>query len=244
MDEHRFQQWRLDFLSVVNCFPANNQFVNWQEAGIRHGFIGVSQNSRAQDFWHVHQVHGTKILDLGDTSDTSKDQIDSIQADGLTITKQSQAIAVKTADCLPILIFHPHRVWAVHAGWRGLAAGMLQEALQSMVLHGCQDSVARFGIGPAIGMQRFEIGPEVVEGFLSSERPVAEDALLFALQKGERDRWFLDLQWLACFILQDAGISPTQISVMRSCTYDDPKWHSYRRDGQKSGRNLSWIACG
>ncbi len=178
----------------------------------------------AQPCW-LDQVHGTELLEL-----TSGIQARS-SADGSYSFHPNLACVVMTADCLPVLLcrLDGQGVSAIHAGWRGLCGGIIEKA------------AARLGpprelmawLGPAIGPECFEVGPEVVEAFCNKQ-PEAIDAFI---QKGER--WYGSLEKLAMQRLQHYGVE--QIYKSGLCTYSDPeRFYSYRRDGE-TGRMASLI---
>jgi len=159
--------------------------------------------------------------------------IDCDPADAAITSEAGVVCAVLTADCLPLLLCDADgtQVAAVHAGWRGLAAGVVQAA------------VARFSVpaarlvgwlGPAIGPARYEVGEEVAR-ILSSVHPdAAKD-----LRPGRPGRWFADLYGLACGILRETGVS--RVFGGAHCTYADAeRFYSYRRE-ETTGRMATLI---
>jgi YfiH family protein len=143
---------------------------------------------------------------------------------------------VMTADCLPVLLTDKQgrRVAALHAGWRGLAGGILEAG------------VARFPakseilawLGPAIGPEKFEVGAEVIEQL--SIKGIQQHQ--WCRGAGKKDKWLVDLYQLARLRLQLAGV--TEISGGEYCTFtDDQRFFSYRRQGE-CGRmaSLIWIS--
>lgn len=143
---------------------------------------------------------------------------------------------VLTADCLPILICNQQgtQVAAIHAGWRGLASGIIETTLQSLSDSG-ENLLA--WLGPAIGPQKFEVGNDVLHAF-TSKQPEA----LAAFNPVSQDKWLADLYQLATLRLKSFGI--THIYGGSYCTYTQPDlFFSYRRDQGKTGRmaSLIWI---
>ena len=176
----------------------------------------------------LEQVHGTRVIDL-DTAPA-----DDRRGDAAVTRRPGVVAAVLTADCLPVVLASANgQVLAVaHAGWRGLADGVLEATVDAM-------DVAADGIhawlAPCIGQAAFEVGPEVREEFMVGDPRAAEG---FAAGRG--DRWLADLQWLARHRLARLGV--TQVALTRACTATDPdRYFSYRRDGQ-CGRmaTLAW----
>ena len=175
-------------------------------------------------FW-LQQVHGTDVATLPDTR-----QI----ADAAVTDLPGHVCAILTADCLPVLFCDRAgtRVAAAHAGWRGLAAGILENTVQRFDAVG--DVMA--WMGPAISAQKFEVGPEVREQFLDFNR---ETDTFFALSPERPGHFLADLYGLARFRLEQAGVN--LIYGGGFCTASDAQqFFSYRRDGQ-TGRTASCI---
>jgi hypothetical protein len=148
--------------------------------------------------------------------------------DALFAAEPGLALAIATADCLPVLLASPQGVAAVHAGWRGLAHGVLAPAIAAL---GAPAEVAAW-IGPAIGQCCYEVGDEVAQ-------QVADASSIAVTQPGPRGRPHLDLAAAARHQLEAAGIS--QVELLISCTQCDQRLWSYRRDGKGAGRNLAFI---
>ncbi len=172
----------------------------------------------------LNQVHGTGVKKLPSScSDVTSDA-------AFTATQQ-QVCAVLTADCLPVLFCNlaGTQVAAAHAGWRGLCEGVLEQTLA--VFEG-QEVMA--WLGPAIGPDAFEVGPEVREAFMEKD-PEAEQAFI---QK-DNGKWLGNLYLLAKQRLAMAGV--TDVYGGKFCTYlEKDRFYSYRRDG-KTGRMVSVI---
>ena len=177
----------------------------------------------------LNQVHGTRSVLLGsaDFADGTPD------ADAVIGTQAGDICVVQTADCLPVLLCASdgQEIAAVHAGWRGLAGGVI-EATVARMTSAVGDLIV--WLGPAISQPAFEVGDEVRQQF----RPWSDDdnGLFVA---NDRGRWQADLFGLASARLEKMGIRA--IYGERLCTYDDPdRFFSYRRDG-KTGRLLSFV---
>lgn len=177
----------------------------------------------------LRQVHGTVCVDLDQTADPAP------EADAALTRTPGRAAVVQTADCLPVLLTHRAGavVAAVHAGWRGLHAGVLRSAVRGMT----DDPSTLVGVfGPAIGSAAFEVGPEVREAFLE------QDSRLDAcFRQGHADRWHADLYDIARRQLGALGV--VDIMLPGWCTRTDTRFHSWRRDGLAAGRmaHLIWI---
>lgn len=148
-------------------------------------------------------------------------------ADGLVTNLPNTALMVHTADCVPIMFFDPlhNAIGLVHAGWRGLVAGICTEAilrLQEKYDSHPQDIIAC--VGPGIGPCHFEVQDDVWSQFAA----ICKDSKVF---EQSQHRKFLNL-WLASREqLQNIGLKPQNIEVLGACTYCDDDFSSFRRDG-------------
>lgn len=177
----------------------------------------------------LQQVHGVAVARADDESVP--------EADALWTDEPGLACCVLTADCLPVLLCTADgaRVAAAHAGWRGLAAGVLEASVAALGGDSC------FAwLGPAIGAKAFEVGPEVRSAFVDAMHPADTDATLRCFAPSIRDgHYFADLHGLARLRLRHLGVE--HISAVDACTYSQPaRFFSYRRDGQ-TGRMASFI---
>lgn len=177
----------------------------------------------AQPAW-LEQVHGNRVVDAARITDP-------VQADGSYATIPGAVCAVLTADCLPVLFCRQdgQRVAAVHAGWRGLAGGVLEAALEAL---GPGDYLA--WLGPAIGPAAFEVGPEVRNAFVAFQPAAAA-----AFQETRPGHWLADLYGLARLRLAARGVDA--VYGGEHCTYrESERFFSYRRDGV-TGRMATLI---
>lgn len=176
----------------------------------------------------LKQVHGTNAVSWDKAKTTGA------EADAIFSSQPGQVCAVLTADCLPVLFCNQAgtRIAAAHAGWRGLAAGVLEASVLAME---CKPADLIAWLGPAIGPQAFEVGRDVYDTFVELN---PENTAAF---KPHRDRWLADLYQLARHALARVGIH--QVFGGGYCTYSEPEYfYSYRRDGV-TGRmaSLIWI---
>lgn len=196
----------------------------------------------------LEQVHGCAVHRVGRAGEhgAAADADVVPMADATVIEQPGVAACVLTADCLPVLFAHRSGqiVGAAHAGWRGLAAGVLEQTLTAMAVPAEEVSV---WLGPAIGPAAFEVGPEVREAFLSAERAraggVPDTAVENAFTPGAGDRWHADLWALARHRLGAAGV--TQIGGGGIDVHGCPsRFYSWRRDAGRTGRQatLIWIS--
>ncbi len=179
----------------------------------------------ADPVW-LQQVHGTAAVDIAKTGKT-------VEADAAFCHEPGRVCAVMTADCLPVLFCDRAGtvVAAAHAGWRGLLAGVLEACIDTM--HVDSGEILAW-LGPAIGVQSFEVGAEVRDAFVARD-----GAASAAFHPQGNDKWLADLAMLARQRLNSAGV--TAIYGGELCTFaDSQRFFSYRRDGV-TGRMASLI---
>jgi YfiH family protein len=181
----------------------------------------------------LRQVHG-RAVHVVDASSPQVHDGEPPEADACIVRGHGAVAVVQTADCLPILLAARDQplVAAIHAGWRGLAGGVIESTLEQLQLDPGQ---LHAWLGPAIGQQAFEIGPEVRKAFVDQHFHAIE-----CFNRGDGDRWHADLYALARQRLQTAGIESIRGGAW--CTHSDARsFHSFRRDGAASGRMASLI---
>ena len=197
----------------------------------------------AQPLW-LQQVHGTEVV-YGPALQTDFQQaVTAPQADASWTDHPGQILAVLTADCLPVLLCHSagHWVAVAHAGWRGLAAGVLGKLLNQLPAAGAH---AMAWLGPAISAASYEVGAEVYHRFISLD-PAYADAFTRHPQNGEdwgedrgEERWQADLYAIARRQLKQLGV--TAVYGGEYCTLRQRDlFFSYRRD-QRCGRQACFI---
>lgn len=184
----------------------------------------------------VHQVHGAAvhILRAGHPDHAASQDA---KADALVTDDPSRLIAVRVADCTPILLasLDGSVVAAVHAGWRGVISGVLPAAISAMRDLGARDIHA--AIGPCISAAHFEVGPEVAAEFT---RVFGQDASLVALHPRAPGKWLIDLKAALLRQSQRAGLS--RVDVLPHCTVAMPDlFYSHRRDAGRTGRMMAVI---
>lgn len=181
------------------------------------------------------QVHGATVLRVG--SDDDPEQVASSAADALFTTDPGIGIGVRTADCVPVLLTSRGGacVAAIHAGWRGAVAGIVAATVRALEDAGFPPQVWRAAVGPCIGPEAFEVGPEVIEAAASG---MSLDGLVMP---GAGDRMHLDLGALVERQLCLAGVP--EVERIALCTArDTTRWFSHRAEGGRTGRQISVIA--
>jgi YfiH family protein len=181
-------------------------------------------NLPGEPVW-LDQVHGCRILDL--------DRGESGSADGAVTTNAGQVLAVMTADCLPVLLASKDgcRIGAAHAGWRGLANGVLDAAVGAFSRPAGELCA---WLGPAIGRGAFEVGDDVRAAFIATDSDAAS-----AFDRNARGRWQADLHALGQRALLRLGVN--DIYGAARCTFADSRqFYSHRREAP-CGRMASLI---
>lgn len=173
------------------------------------------------------QVHGVRVLDAAGVADAP-------EADASISTHSRTVCVVQTADCLPVLFsdLHGRVVGAAHAGWRGLARGVLQNTVNAMRSTGAAEITA--WLGPAIGPQNFEVGQDVFDAFVALDPRMAQ-----AFQPGAAGKYLADIYLLARLILKGAGVHDV-FGGGRCTVSEKDSFYSFRRD-RVTGRMASLI---
>jgi YfiH family protein len=208
------------------------------ERRIEHGF-GTRDAVPPAGLRRPRQVHGTRIVDAAACAGP-----EAPPADGVTSAVSGTSVAVITADCVPILLASAdgRAVAAVHAGWRGLASGVVAAGVAALGerVSGTSELVA--ALGPHIGPCCYEVDGPVIAAL--AERFSAD--LAAALTPTRPDHAALDLGRIALSALTAAGLDPNAVgSLPGTCTHcDAERFHSYRRDGPGAGRLVHYITSG
>jgi YfiH family protein len=179
----------------------------------------------------LRQVHGVDVHRFESPA------VEEVEVDASVTSEPGVVLAILTADCMPVLFSADDgsEIGAAHAGWRGMAGGVLENTLAMM-----RTSPARVHawMGPAAGPQAYEVGAEVFEAFIADDRDAAD-----AFVSTRPDHWRVDLYALARRRLQAAGLASERIHGGGLCTISEPqRFFSHRRD-QRGGRmaSLLWI---
>ncbi len=205
----------------------------------------------------LKQIHSDQIIVLDQQK--KLDSLQGIEGDAIISTVAGIAIAVRTADCVPILIAHPlGLVAAVHAGWRGTRAKILQKTLLKIkeILNDDLSQI-HLAVGPAICVGCYEVGDEVARQFLGTDAgchpcesrgPFESNwtPAFAGVTKGEKGKYLLDLKLANQKLALAVGVPSTHIQIRKECTLCHEKnFFSYRgamkRGEIGEGRNYSWV---
>ncbi len=195
--------------------------------GIEHGFSIAAP----ADVRMVKQVHGTVVIEVAASDDPMR--LGACEGDALATTAPGLALGVRSADCVPVLLADPRTgaIAAAHAGWRGVASGVVPAAVGALVRLGASASDLRVALGPSIGPCCFEVGDDVAARF------PAPTVHVRAAGKPT-----VDLRHAVALQLAASGVTPDRIDVDAPCTFCDPAgWPSYRRQGAAASRLIGWI---
>jgi len=201
-----------------------------------HARCAAAVGYAAGSLYEVSQVHGAAVVAV-DASDDAV-AVRRREADALCAARGAVAVGVRIADCVPVLLADASTgaVAAVHAGWRGTVAGVIEAAVDRLHdRYGSEPSSLAAAILPHIGDCCFEVGEEVAETLrLSSPDPNVVDR--------SRSKPHVDLAAIVSAKLVRMGLAAERIERIAGCTRCEPeRFFSFRRDGKHSGRHLAVI---
>lgn len=175
---------------------------------------------------YADQVHSDNIQLVSEDGTYSA-------TDGLITTLPGLTLAIQAADCAALLLWDASSwvIGAIHAGWRGAAAGIVSKGVRSMVREGADPGQLKAFVSPCLSQKNFEVGTEVAELFPSSY-----------VDENSYRKPHVDLKGFLAGQLRAAGLKPSHIEVRKECTFDDAgDFYSYRREGGESGRMMALI---
>jgi hypothetical protein len=197
---------------------------------VPHGF-GTRGAAEPPGLVRPRQVHGCRVAHVrGDAAEPR-------EADAIVSARPGSPVGVVTADCVPILLASADGTWvaAVHAGWRGLAAGVIEAGVEALRETGAR--AMRAALGPCIGACCYEVDEPV----LAPLRGRYGAALERAIRSARAGHARLDLALLARHALESARVDVIGDAAL-ACTHCDAvRFHSYRREGPCSGRLVHWV---
>ncbi len=206
-------------------------------SGVTHGF-GLRGALEPPGCVRPRQVHGVRVVRARPDLGAAREEGDAIVSDvpGL-------AVAVVTADCVPVLVSARDGacVAAIHAGWRGLAAGVVRAGIDALAPLGGAPAELRAVVGPHIGACCYEVDEPVIAA-LRARFGAAAHAALRPVRAGHA---LLDLGALVREDCRRAGLAADAIAATSGCTRcEATRFHSYRRDGPRAGRLVHHVAAG
>jgi len=185
--------------------------------------------------YRAHQVHRADVVEV--RGDEEPAAVAGAAADVLCARAAGVVVAVRTADCVPILLCAPGvgACAAVHAGWRGTVAGAVGAGVAALRRHGAAPQDIHAAIGPAICGPCYEVGDDVAARVAAVEPA--------AVTRDAAGRAHADLQRCNRSALLAAGVPAAQIEILDACTRcdEDGRFHSFRRDGEVRGEQLAFI---
>jgi polyphenol oxidase len=176
-----------------------------------------------------YQVHGTTVQRVGDAVQPDSESQPEIEADGQATALSNLGAIVLTADCLPVALGANGAVAMVHAGWRGLAAGVLEEGVRAVRELGGEDDIVAI-IGPGAGPCCYEVGEEVHAAFGGAHSAQGPHTRNIDLKAIARDRLL--------------AVGVTEVQDLAICTICDERFFSHRREGARAGRQggVAWLS--
>ncbi len=221
--------------------------------GVYHAFPGIDplhgrgSRERLREVFSVppsrvgtlRQVHSGRVLKMTD-ADADVPGRRWREGDAIWTADPGTGVGVRTADCVPILLAHPGIpvCAAVHAGWRGMAAGIVAATVGTIAERFGSSAVA--GLVAAAGPAAKGCCYEIDEDVASRLRACPGGSRRLSRGAGE-GKWMADLQGMALDALLEAGLSPSRIEAVGPCTICSPAHHSFRREKSLTGRHLSFI---
>ncbi|MGB3725498.1 MAG: peptidoglycan editing factor PgeF [Glaciecola sp.] len=197
---------------------------------LRNYLLHQTSNHTAASFKWLNQQHTTAIYDYKDYTNSGK--TNAAPCDGMVVQQPHVPLVIMTADCMPVVLFchETSTLVCVHAGWRGLVDGILENALSRFD----NPNQVRVWIGPSISAPFFEVGDDTIDQFSSYERSIV------SLPNGKHQ---IDLAEIANLKLSKLGVCKVEVSPI--CTYDNPQCYSHRRSqhmGLSSTGRLATVA--
>jgi len=176
----------------------------------------------------LNQIHSDQIIQI-----ENNEWMTGKPGDGLVTALPNVCLGIKTADCVPILLFHPNgTIAAIHAGWRGSSQQIVKQCVEKYFVASSRDKIKAL-IGPAICAKHYEVGEEVADLF--KQYPDA-------LNAGKKNKFYLNLGRVNEHQLLQAGLTLPNIETIPHCTFELAElYHSFRRNGASNERNYSLV---
>lgn len=216
-----------------------------RHAEIVHGFttkalgadydrIAVAARVLVSQIYYAEQIHSEKVIVIDENSELA--QLPA--ADAFVTNRADVLVGVRTADCLPILVYDPVKkvVAAIHAGYRGLLKGVIQNTLNVMQNKlGTSISDVRVVIGPSVCINHYEVGQELIDEFMT----VYPHDTVYMKNPGTKPH--LDVAATAVSVIQKCGVTDFHLEHLAACTYEDEKKFFSHRRSPGNGRQFAFI---
>ena len=210
---------------------------------LQHGFGSTKLTPETLNRFAAEQ--GLRVVELDQRHSDSIYTLEAypqnpLSGDGLVSSRKGLLMVIKTADCLPVLLFDPAQrvAAAAHCGWKGTSLRLLPKMLALMTSEwGCSLAAIRIALGPCIGPECYEVGQDLYEVFAGKNLPLS----FFSPIAGRQGKYRFDLKASNRAQLLEAGIAAQNIFSLSYCTHCEKNLYSYRRDAEKAGRLLNFI---
>lgn len=187
----------------------------------------------------VKQVHGDQIYDWQNFEQPTP----AVEADGHKTILKKAAVLIATADCVPVLVVHPHSmtVMALHAGWKGVASRIVPKALESLLEKGAKPEEIFIVVGPHIQQNSFEVQSDVKTQLISATSKMDASAEAWIALTKDNGKFLVDINAIVKLQIAEFEIPADQVFNLHLDTFADPRFHSFRRDKEQAGRQLSFV---
>lgn len=175
------------------------------------------------------------------TQDPTLDYL--VTGDAHFTRQKNLGLCVITADCVPVFLYdHSTSLIAgIHAGWRGVASKIIPKTIETLINHGADPKTLNVIIGPHIQKSSFQVGHDVCDQILESLGPLSPDEKSVYFESLPGEKALVDLNLVVRMQLQQSGINFDHLFNLHIDTFTNAEFHSYRRDKEKSGRQVSFI---
>lgn len=216
-----------------SCSGIEVRFAGRGPAGARAAVLAAIEGQPIALRW-AKQVHGCAVLPV-DGQNCALETGPVGEGDALVTSATGVALAIATADCVPVLLSTPEAIAAAHAGWRGVVAGVVPAAVAALRAHADNpEAPLRAWIGPAIGACCYEVGEDVADAVTAASAP----PVVVQARAGARPH--LDMAAAVRHQLRSVGVEAIRDAAVCTRCSEDWLW-SYRRSGAQAGRNLAFI---
>ena len=188
-------------------------------------------------FLKIKQVHGDQLHEW------KRFEEPVVEADGHSTHLKRAAMLIATADCVPVLVVHPHSmtVMALHAGWRGVASRIIPQALHQLISRGAKAEEIFVIVGPHIQQNSFEVGTDVSVKLMSASTKIDPSAQGWISRPNANAKFLVDLNAIVKLQISEFDIPSDQVFNLLLDTFSDLRFHSFRRDKEHAGRQLSFV---